>query len=356
LRERLDQRFDRFRENTFRPMVRWAIERRYAVVTAAFCAFFLALTIVATGWLKFTFFPPVDGDQLRAVVEFSAGTDQRTVEPFLNHLETTLLETDAGFDDDIVETVVQIHRSAAGFPNIGGSRSKLGDHYGTLLVEVWTGNERTFPTMNLFAPGGKNHLPPGLELLTIGQPDAGPPGSPVALRLGGGDIATLKAASLELQEALNRYNGISNVEDDLPWGKEQLTFELTPEARALGLTLASVAAQLRSAFDGTLAQLFNDQDDEVEVRVMLPDSERGSLSALDRMPVIAQWRHPAAQRRGYLQQPSGCRLAAAGRWPSVGGGVRRSRPGAGQRQPDYPEPDLRGAAGYQGPLSHQRRR
>src|SRR5690606_24614600 len=112
-------------------------------------------------------------------------------------------------------------------------------------------------------------------------------GSPVALRLGGADIGTLKAASLEIQEALNRYNGISNVEDDLPWGKEQLTFELTAEARALGLTLTSVASQLRSAFDGTLAQLFNDQDDEVEVRVMLPDAERGSLSALDRMPVIA---------------------------------------------------------------------
>lgn len=288
LRERLDQRFDHFRENTFRPMVRWAIERRYAVVTGAFCAFFVALAIVATGWLKFTFFPPVDGDQLRAVAEFSAGTDQRTVDRFLNHLETTLRETDAGFDDEIVDTVVQIHRNAAGFPSIGGSRSKLGDHYGTLVVEVWTGNERSVSNDEFIRAWRERIIkPPGLELLTIGQPDAGPPGSPVALRLGGADIGTLKAASLEIQEALNRYNGISNVEDDLPWGKEQLTFELTAEARALGLTLTAVAAQLRSAFDGTLAQLFNDQDDEVEVRVMLPDSERGSLSSLDRMPVIA---------------------------------------------------------------------
>ncbi|MFN3712350.1 MAG: efflux RND transporter permease subunit [Alcanivoracaceae bacterium] len=288
VRERLDLRFHRFREETFRPIVRRAIEHRHAVVTAAFCAFFLAVTVVATGWLKFTFFPPVDGDQLRAVAEFSAGTDQRTVNRFLDHLEETLHQTDAEFDDDIVETVVQIHRSASGFPSIVAGRAKLGDHYGTLLVEVWTGNERrTSNDAFIRAWRKKIILPPGLDQLTIGQPEAGPPGSPVALRLGGSDIATLKAASLELQQALNRYAGISNVDDDLPWGKEQLTFELTPEARALGLTLTSVAAQLRSAFDGSLAQLFNDHDEEVEVRVMLPDSERGSLSALDRMPVIA---------------------------------------------------------------------
>ena len=288
LRERLDNQFNDFRENRFRPLVRWAIERRYAVVTAAFCSFFIALTIVATGWLKFTFFPPVDGDQLRAVVEFSAGTDQRTVNRFLSHLETTLQQTDAEFDEDIVETVVQMHRTASGFQNIGGSRTKLGDHYGTLLVEVWTGNARDISNDEFIRAWRKKIIEPaGLELLTIGQPEAGPPGSPIALRLGGADISTLKAASLEIQEALNRYNGVSNVEDDLPWGKEQLTFELTPDARALGLTLAAVAAQLRSAFDGSLAQLFNEQDEEVEVRVMLPDSERGSLSALDRMPIIA---------------------------------------------------------------------
>ncbi|PKM22652.1 MAG: acriflavin resistance protein, partial [Gammaproteobacteria bacterium HGW-Gammaproteobacteria-14] len=288
LRQRMDNRFDHFRENTFRPMVHWAIERRYAVVTGAFCSFFLAITIVATGWLKFTFFPPIDGDQLRAIVEFSAGTEQRTVDRFLDHLETTLHQTDAEFDDDIVETVVQMHRTAAGFPNIVAGRAKLGDHYGTLLVEVWTGNARRTSNEDFIrAWRDKIILPPGLDQLTIGQPDAGPPGSPLALRLGGGDIAILKAASLEIQEALHGYAGISNVDDDLPWGKEQLTFELTPEARALGLTLSSVAAQLRSAFDGSLAQLFNDQNEEIEVRVMLPDSERGSLSALDRMPVIA---------------------------------------------------------------------
>ena len=287
LRQRLDAAFDHFREHRFRPLVSQAIQHRYTVVTAAFCAFFIALAVVATGWLKFTFFPPVDGDQLRAVAEFSAGTDQRTVDTFLQHLETTLHDTDAAFADDIVETVVQIHGAASGFPNPGGSRDKNGDHYGTLLVEVWTGNQRqTSNDAFIRAWRERIALPAGLDSLTTGQPSAGPPGSPLALRLTGSDIHSLKAASLALQQALNGFAGVSNVADDLPWGKEQLTFELTHDARALGLTLTSVAAQLRAAFDGQLAQLFNEQDEEIEVRVMLPDSERGSLASLDRLPII----------------------------------------------------------------------
>ena len=287
-RQRIDDAFNRFREEKFRPLVAWAIRNRYATVTAAFASFVLAITLVASGWLKFTFFPPVDGDQIRAVAEFTAGTDEQTVNRFLNHLEETLHDANASFDEDIVETVVQQHRAAAGFANIGGSRQKQGDEYGTLIVEVWTGNERDSTNDELIRAWRERiTLPPGLEQLTISQPEAGPPGKPLELRLSGADTQTLKQASLDIQKALAGYAGVSNVDDDLPWGKEQLTFELTPQARSLGLTLASVAAQLRSAFDGSLAQLFNEQDEEIEVRVMLPDSERNYLSSLERLPVIA---------------------------------------------------------------------
>jgi multidrug efflux pump subunit AcrB len=38
---------------------------------------------------------------------------------------------------------------------------------------------------------------------------------------------------------------------------------------------------MRAAFDGQLAQIFNQGDEEIEVRVMLPDDERHRLAALD---------------------------------------------------------------------------
>jgi len=95
----------------------------------------------------------------------------------------------------------------------------------------------------------------------------------------------LKAASIELQAALMRYQGVSNIDDDLPWGKEQLIYRLTPTGRRLGLDTATIGHQLRAAFDGNLAQIFHQGDEEIEVRVTLPESERDSTQTLEHFPV-----------------------------------------------------------------------
>jgi len=80
---------------------------------------------------------------------------------------------------------------------------------------------------------------------------------------------------------LATFPGISGIEDDMPYGREQWIYSLTPLGMALGLTVESVGQQLRAAFDGHLTQIFQVGDDEVEVRVMLPDNERYSLASLE---------------------------------------------------------------------------
>ena len=287
LRQRIDDGFNRLRDEKFRPLVYWAVRNRHLVSVSAICAFILALTVVATGWLKFTFFPPVDSDQIRALAEFTSGTDQAQVDQFLNHLEDTLYTTNEELGGHLVQTTIMHHGAAAGFPSPGGRQDKSGDEYGTLMAEVYVGADREISNDELIQKWrDKIRLPAGLEQLTISQPEAGPPGKPIEVKLTGNDAGTLKDASLLLQERLREFSGVSNVDDDLPYGKEQLTFQLTPQGRALGLSLSDVAGQLRSAFDGNLAQLYNEEDDEVEVRVMLPDSERRRFSAIERLPVI----------------------------------------------------------------------
>ncbi len=287
LRQRIDEGFNRLRDEKFRPLVQWSVEHRHLVSVSAICAFVLALTVVATGWLKFTFFPPVDSDQIRALATFTSGTDRSQVDSFLHHLEGTLYETNEELGGHLVQTSIMHHGALAGFPSPGGRQDKAGDEFGTLMVEVYIGPDREISNKELIdAWREKLTLPAGLEQLTISQPEAGPPGKPIEVKLTGNDANILKEASLALQEKLREFSGVSNVDDDLPYGKEQLTFELTPQGRSLGLSLNDVASQLRSAFDGNLAQLYNEEDEEVEVRVMLPDQERRRFSAIERLPII----------------------------------------------------------------------
>jgi multidrug efflux pump subunit AcrB len=67
----------------------------------------------------------------------------------------------------------------------------------------------------------------------------------------------------------------------MPYGQEQLIYRLTPHGESLGLTVEMVGRQLRAAFDGQLVQIFQDGDDEVEVRVLLPDKQRNNQATLE---------------------------------------------------------------------------
>jgi multidrug efflux pump subunit AcrB len=78
---------------------------------------------------------------------------------------------------------------------------------------------------------------------------------------------------------------VSEPEDDMPYGREQLIYRLTPAGEALGLTTESLGRQLRAAFDGALAQLVQVGRDELEVRVMLPRAERSRLDVFERITV-----------------------------------------------------------------------
>ena len=106
------------------------------------------------------------------------------------------------------------------------------------------------------------------------------PGGTSRCALKGGDPARLKAAAQELTGVLRAIPGVGGVRDDLPYGKEQLVYRLSAQGQALGLSIEEVGSQLRAAYEGRIAQIFQDEGEEIEVRVILPEHERAYLGSL----------------------------------------------------------------------------
>jgi multidrug efflux pump subunit AcrB len=127
--------------------------------------------------------------------------------------------------------------------------------------------------------------PPGLDILSIRQKMVGPPGRDITLSLTGAAADVLKRAAQDLANQMKTVNGVINIDDDTPFGREQWIFSLTPRGRQLGLTAEQLGQQLHTAFDGIVVQRCQDGPDEVEVRVMLPASEREHLSTLPKLNV-----------------------------------------------------------------------
>lgn len=283
-RLRFDAAFDHFRDHHFRRAVHWSVQHRAVTLSGTLALLILSLGLLAGGRLGFTFFPSPDSTILYANVSFVAGTPPQRVERFVDDVQRALWDTDAQFGGGIVQTAVPRLRSVVG---VGPGTERSGDAFGAVLVELTSPDRREVSNAE-FIRAWQGRLPrvPGLETFAVGARIGGPPGRDLEIRLTGSDAASLKAAALDLTEVLNDYAGVSAVEDDMPFGREQLIYRLSAEGRAAGLTVDAVGRQLRAAFDGRLAQIYQDGLDEIEVRVVLPDGERHRMASLERFAIM----------------------------------------------------------------------
>ena len=283
LRRRLDAGYARFRDGPFRRMVERALAWRATTVAITVALMVLAVGLIAGGRIGFVFFPTPEGQVIYANATFVAGTPRAHTEAYLAALERALFEAEAELGGGLVQTAVA---RLGGTISSGSGSSARGDQLAGVMVELTPPDTREVRNERFLAVW-REKVPAvaGLELLTFTARQSGPPGRDINIRLTGDDADALKTAALELAETLKSIPGVSEPEDDMPYGREQLVYRLTPAGEALGLTTESLGRQLRAAFDGALAQLVQVGRDELEVRVMLPRTERSRLDVFERITI-----------------------------------------------------------------------
>ncbi len=282
IRQKLDRAFLRFRDDVFKPFVSVVLRAPALTLVTALTLFILSVGLISGGRVKFTFFPSIDGTTIWAAAQFTTGTTQSEVDRFLAHLEETADQVNDAYQGTVIRHTLQLHRQLSA----PGVRGGTGDQYGTLKVML-TGDVDGPPNDEIIdAWRALIQLPAGIEKFSIRQATGGPPSKPIEIKLTGGSAETLKAASLTVQDALRRYPGVSNIDDDLPFGAEQLVVRLTPQGRQLNISTQQLARQLRSAFEGRTLQTFYEDGVEIDVLLSLTEGERNRLSSLDSLPIV----------------------------------------------------------------------
>jgi len=279
LRYRLEHNIDHFRHHQFRQVIRWCLNHRGITVATTVAMMIFVIGLLAGGRLGFVFFPSPESQKLNAEARFVAGTPADVSARYVGQLYQALRETEQELEPGIVEVAVTHYNKAGG---------NVGANYGSIniqLVETDQRETRNAEFVRMWQE--KAGKLPGLDTLTIESPRMGPPGGDVDVRLYGAESAVLKEAALELSEVLNQIAGVSGVRDDLPYGRDQLIYELTPQGKALGFTYVSLGRQLSDAFSGRLVQIYTDGEDEVEVRVQYPQAEQFSLATINKMQVVS---------------------------------------------------------------------
>ncbi|MEL7059081.1 MAG: efflux RND transporter permease subunit [Acidobacteriota bacterium] len=271
-----------------------ALAWRYLTVATAVAILFLSIALSVGGFVKFSFMPSIDADNMTAYLQMPQGTPAEQTKQIALRLERAALEVAEEFDAErsdlgpdqslivhVATTVGEQPTAGGGGPTSTGASTGGGGHLAEVFVELLPGEVRNASSavlMNRWRDkvgevAGASALTYTATLFSAG--DA------ISVQLAHRDFDTLLEATEALKASLAEYPGTKDIADSFLPGKRELKLDLTAEGRALGLTLSDLARQVRQGFFGEEAQRIQRGRDDIRVMVRYPEAERESLGDVE---------------------------------------------------------------------------
>ncbi len=267
-------------ERQLRFLLRW----RYATAALAGAMLPVVFGLIAGGVVPFVFLPDTDAETITADLEMAAGTPEEETAEVL--AQVSALARSKG---EVKSTFAVIGASFGDRGRITASDPAV---MGQVTIEMVAADQREAKGLRksqdvLTELRKESANLPGVRRLSFEARSGGPGGPDIEIRVRGDDLDMLQKAVVRVREHVAGYDGIEEMYDDLELGKLEARMRLREDARLIGLTTADVALQLRHALFGFEVQDLQIGDDEVTVRVVLPESERRTLEDLGRLRIEA---------------------------------------------------------------------
>ena len=280
-RKRFDGWLDKFREEIVGPAVDAVLGWRYLFVGCIAGLFLVSLSLMASGIVKFVAFPELDGDIVVSRVLLPPGAPLHRTEKVVEQISSAMGRVNEHFaprqpkGQDLVQTiVVQFNENADAFEN--------GPHVATITVDLLEAEVRDASIDEILEKWREESGElTGVLDVVFDEPNIGPAGRAIEMRIRGNDLLEMKQASAEVQAWLAPFRGVRNLNDDLRPGKTELRLKLREGAFGLGLDADNVARQLRVAFHGGEADEIQVGAESYEIDVQLRANDQNTLADLE---------------------------------------------------------------------------
>lgn len=284
---RFHQRFDHWFEGVRGGMDRLVsrlIRIRYAFVGGVIALLIVSIGLMASGVLRFSAFPAVEGDQLQARLIMPSGTPLAKTEQLVAKLEQQLRKAAAPLNDRQPQPAIE---NVAVKYGQNKDAFETGPHLATINVDLLTAEQRNYSLKELKQAWQQaaSTLPEPWQVV-IAEPSLALAGRPIEIQLRGDDLDRLADASWQLQHWLAGYPGVNNLMDDLRPGLPEFSLTLKEGAYSLGLNAQLIATQLRAAYQGAKASELNIGAENYEVIVELDNVSRSDLATFETFPII----------------------------------------------------------------------
>lgn len=290
------QKLAHFVNGRFAGLVRRAVKWRYLTLAGGLAIFLATMGFVAGGHIKFTFFDPIEADNMVATLTMPQGTPVEQTWEVIETIEKAALQVVEEFDAKRngkvslmkhISTTVGAHPALQrGGPHSADAAAAADAHLAEVNVELLSTEERG----EISSKEMKNRWReivgevPGVSSLKF-IAEFKSTGAPISVDLSHENFDTLLAAVERLKIILRQYTGVSDIEDSFEAGKAELKLSLEDTGRTLGLSLSDLARQVRQGFYGEEAQRIQRGRDDIRVMVRYPKSQRRSLADVENMRI-----------------------------------------------------------------------
>lgn len=273
---------------------RWFAEAVKHVVGIRFKAYYLsffipfafvisALVLFGSGVINFTFFPDIQPDRFTIEAAYTPGDSDTKTKAFQERATQILLEENQRIKEETGDNLLSYYISTIG---VSESIGQFGNHTGMINVFFDGENSKT-PVDTLINRINRRlrQTPEGRLTRSLYVGGERRFGKPINLGITSSNESNLLSARDEIKDALSEMDGVINVKDDMPPGKNEVEIKLRPEASIYGFSEGEVLTQIRQSFFGDEAQRVIVGKDEVKLWVRFKKQDRNSLLDLTRMKI-----------------------------------------------------------------------
>ena len=289
----------------YRPSLEFLLRWRYATLAGGLAIFVVTVSAVALGYVRFTFFPQVEGDNVVATLVMPQGTPASVTADKIKRIELAAIELGREFERSADNGASAGETSGGGklvehiFSSIGEQPFKTeqsqnggrlgqrfaGAHLGEVNVQLVASESRTISAEEIASRWREKvgTIADATELTfssaLISAADD------INVQLAHENLDVLRSAAERLKARIRGFEGVEDVRDNFLAGKREVKLAIKPRAEQLGLTLEDLARQVRQAFYGEEAQRIQRGRHEVKIMVRYPESGRATLADLEGMRI-----------------------------------------------------------------------
>ena len=269
----------------FNRFLEFCLRWRYASLAVGIALLILTIGVWKAGWIKFVFFPKVEGDMLECRLTMPVGTSAGRTREVVAHLEKCARQVLNQEDKKRPPNAPALFEFSISLVGWQQGRTDYGGHLANIWIQVPEEKIRGMST-KILSTAWRDYAGsiPDVESIDFRSERHGA-GKAVEFHLSSADHDMLLMAVDDLKQEFKRYPGVTDVADSFLQGKKELQLKLKPAARSLGLTLNDLAQQVRHAFYGCEALRLQRDKDEVKVMVRYPERKRKSLKHIEKMRI-----------------------------------------------------------------------